>query len=75
MITMSSNMQRVILDRLWVGCAIFCKKSVGIYYTPRVELNDFDVSPYFPDGTRCHEENGLNYYCIQRHCLPEVSFQ
>ncbi|KAJ8925540.1 hypothetical protein NQ315_009380 [Exocentrus adspersus] len=58
--------------RVWMGCAIFCKRAdSGSYYTPRVELNDLGVSPYFPDGTWCHRESGMNYYCIQHHCLPE----
>ncbi|CAH1981328.1 unnamed protein product [Acanthoscelides obtectus] len=59
-------------DRLWMGCAIFCKnKDLGTFYTPRIELNDLGVSSYFPDGTWCHRENSMNYYCLQHHCLPE----
>ncbi|XP_018574479.1 A disintegrin and metalloproteinase with thrombospondin motifs adt-2-like [Anoplophora glabripennis] len=58
--------------RVWMGCAIFCKRAdSGSYYTPRIELNDLGVSPYFPDGTWCHREKNLNFYCIQHHCLPE----
>ncbi|XP_017772302.1 PREDICTED: A disintegrin and metalloproteinase with thrombospondin motifs 6-like [Nicrophorus vespilloides] len=58
--------------RLWMGCAIFCRRAdSGSYYTPRIELNDLGVSPYFPDGTWCHSDNGGNYYCVQHHCLPE----
>lgn len=56
-----------------MGCAIFCKRAdSGSFYTPRIELNDLGVSPYFPDGTWCHREGSLNYYCLQHHCLPEV---
>lgn len=56
-----------------MGCTIFCKKTESkTFYTPRIELNDLGVSPYFPDGTWCHHENNMNYYCIQHHCLPEV---
>lgn len=59
--------------RLWMPCAIFCKrKNSGSYYTPRVELNDIGVDPYYPDGTLCHREGKENFYCIQHHCLPEV---
>lgn len=57
-----------------MGCAIFCRrKDSNSYYTPRVELNDLGVSPYFPDGTWCHtDKKGENYFCLQHHCLPEV---
>lgn len=59
-------------DRPWVACAIFCRrKDIMSYYTPRVELNDLGLDPYFPDGTWCHQEGGQNYFCRQHHCLPE----
>ncbi|XP_049961994.1 A disintegrin and metalloproteinase with thrombospondin motifs adt-2-like [Schistocerca serialis cubense] len=59
--------------RLWMGCAIFCRrKDTGSFYTPRLDLNDMGVDPYFPDGTWCHNEAGVNYYCQQHHCLPET---
>lgn len=58
--------------RLWMGCAIFCRRAdSGSYYTPRIELNDLGVSPYFPDGTWCHNDKTGQYYCLQHHCLPE----
>ncbi|XP_037042307.1 A disintegrin and metalloproteinase with thrombospondin motifs adt-2-like [Bradysia coprophila] len=58
-------------SRLWMGCAIFCKrKNSGAYYTPRFELNDLGADPYFPDGTWCHADESQNYYCRQHHCLP-----
>lgn len=60
--------------RLWMSCAIFCKhKDTGSYYTPRIELNDLGISSYYPDGTLCHSESNEDYYCLQNHCLPEVS--
>lgn len=55
-----------------MGCAIFCRRREGTYYTPRIELNDLGFDPYFPDGSWCHNENGQDYYCIHHHCLPEV---
>ncbi|XP_076637483.1 ADAMTS metallopeptidase stall [Colletes latitarsis] len=59
-------------ERLWMACAIFCRrKDIASYYTPRVELNDLGLDPYFPDGTWCHTEEGQNYFCQQHHCLPE----
>ncbi|KAJ8935149.1 hypothetical protein NQ314_012967, partial [Rhamnusium bicolor] len=62
----------IFTARVWMGCAIFCKRAdSGSFYTPRIELNDLGVTPYFPDGTWCHREKNLNYYCIQHHCLPE----
>ncbi|XP_074036827.1 A disintegrin and metalloproteinase with thrombospondin motifs adt-2 isoform X2 [Leptinotarsa decemlineata] len=58
--------------RVWMGCAIFCRRAdSGTFYTPRIELNDVGISPYFPDGTWCHKENNINFYCVQHHCLPE----
>lgn len=58
-------------NRLWMGCAVFCRRSdTGSYYTPRLELNDLGEDPYFPDGTWCHSDGKKDYYCQQRHCLP-----
>ncbi|XP_063981651.1 A disintegrin and metalloproteinase with thrombospondin motifs adt-2 [Diachasmimorpha longicaudata] len=58
-------------DRPWMGCAIFCKqRHIASYYTPRVELNDLGLDPYFPDGTWCHNNNDQDYFCLQHHCLP-----
>lgn len=58
--------------RPWMGCAIFCRrKDIASYYTPRIELNDLGLDPYFPDGTWCHYEEGQHYFCRQHHCLPE----
>ena len=37
-----------------------------------MELNDLNIDPYFPDGTWCHNDGQINYYCVQHHCLPEV---
>ncbi|XP_078034631.1 ADAMTS metallopeptidase stall [Augochlora pura] len=59
-------------ERPWMACAIFCRrKDIASYYTPRVELNDLGLDPYYPDGTWCHAEQGQNYFCRQHHCLPE----
>ncbi|XP_034939046.1 A disintegrin and metalloproteinase with thrombospondin motifs adt-2-like [Chelonus insularis] len=59
------------MERPWMGCAIFCKRvDIASYYTPRIELNDLGIDPYFPDGTWCHRENGEDYFCLQHHCLP-----
>ncbi|KAL1512639.1 hypothetical protein ABEB36_002201 [Hypothenemus hampei] len=60
-------------ERIWASCAIYCKrKDSGVFYTPRVELNDLGVTPYFPDGTWCYKDSSnLNYYCTNHHCLPE----
>ncbi|KAK6624589.1 hypothetical protein RUM44_011448 [Polyplax serrata] len=59
-------------DRLWMSCAIFCRrKNSNSYYTPRFELNDLNEDPYFPDGTWCHSDGKINHYCVQHHCLPE----
>ncbi|XP_008553570.1 A disintegrin and metalloproteinase with thrombospondin motifs adt-2 [Microplitis demolitor] len=59
------------IGRPWMSCAIFCRrKDIASYYTPRIELNDLGVDPYFPDGTWCHHENNQDYFCLQHHCLP-----
>lgn len=61
--------------RVWMSCAIFCKrKNTNSYFTPRVELNELGVNPYYPDGTLCHQEGNEKFYCIHHHCLPEVKF-
>ncbi|KAG5886065.1 hypothetical protein JTB14_009513 [Gonioctena quinquepunctata] len=58
--------------RVWMGCAIFCRRADSrTFYTPRIELNDIGISPYFPDGTWCHRDNNIDFYCVQHHCLPE----
>lgn len=58
-------------ERPWMGCAIFCRRrDIASYYTPRIELNDLGLDPYYPDGTWCHNEDNQDYYCQQRHCLP-----
>ena len=60
------------LERPWMACAIFCRrKDIASYYTPRIELNDLGLDPYFPDGTWCHREESQDYFCREHHCLPE----
>ncbi|XP_011502685.1 PREDICTED: A disintegrin and metalloproteinase with thrombospondin motifs 7 [Ceratosolen solmsi marchali] len=61
-------------SRPWVACAVFCKTRNALsYYSPRLELNDLGINPYFPDGTWCHkDERGENYFCRRHHCLPET---
>merc|ERR1711970_1601088 len=61
-------------DRLWQACAIYCKRSdTGGWYTPRLELNDLPISPYFPDGTFCHDDGSTKYYCQKHMCLEKDS--
>lgn len=58
---------------LWMPCTIFCKhRNSTSYFTPRVELNKLGIDGYFPDGTWCHREGSVDYYCLYHHCLPEV---
>jgi len=60
--------------RLWQSCAIYCKRAGGKgWYTPRQDLNDLPLSPFFPDGTLCHEEGGVKYYCQKNTCLEKDS--
>lgn len=61
-------------QRLWVSCAIFCRRGdSSIYFSPRSELNDLGSThdAYFPDGTHCHNDGAQDYYCLHHHCLPE----
>ncbi|XP_067203576.1 A disintegrin and metalloproteinase with thrombospondin motifs adt-2-like [Linepithema humile] len=68
-----------IVREPWRACTIHClreekisdKHSLLHFYAPRQEMLDLGIDPYFPDGTWCHEKNGLNYYCRQHYCLPE----
>ncbi|XP_067208708.1 A disintegrin and metalloproteinase with thrombospondin motifs 2-like [Linepithema humile] len=60
------------VDKPWVACTIYCvRKNYPNYFAPRLEMLDHGINPYFPDGTRCHNENGQDYYCRQHHCLPQ----
>jgi len=57
----------------WQSCAIYCKRSdTGQWYTPRLELNDMPwLSPYFPDGTFCHQAGSTKFYCQKNTCIEE----
>nr|XP_012216562.1 PREDICTED: A disintegrin and metalloproteinase with thrombospondin motifs 7-like [Linepithema humile] len=62
------------VDKPWIACTIHCvRKKHPSYDTAnlRFKMLDYDINPYFPDGTWCHEENGENYYCRQHYCLPQ----
>ncbi|XP_012221050.2 A disintegrin and metalloproteinase with thrombospondin motifs adt-2-like isoform X1 [Linepithema humile] len=55
----------------WKACSIHCrKKNSSIFFTPRYKMLGFNMDPYFPDGTWCHNEDGQDYYCRQHYCLP-----
>ncbi|XP_012228906.2 A disintegrin and metalloproteinase with thrombospondin motifs adt-2-like isoform X1 [Linepithema humile] len=71
-ITESGKQYSYDAEKPWIACTVYCThKESSDYYTPRQEMLNFRVDPYFPDGTWCHEENGQNYYCRQHYCLPE----
>ncbi|XP_012221054.1 A disintegrin and metalloproteinase with thrombospondin motifs adt-2-like isoform X2 [Linepithema humile] len=60
----------------WIACTIYCRlkntsTTKKMHYAPRLEMLGFDVDPYFPDGTWCHNKDGQDYYCRQHYCLPE----
>ena len=60
------------ITRPWMACSVFCKRrDIAAYYTPRIELNDLNLDPYFPDGTWCHNEDDEDYFCRMHHCLPK----
>ena len=56
----------------WLSCAVFCKTSNGAWHSPRKELENLNVDPYFPDGVWCHidRKTNTNYYCQNHLCLP-----
>ena len=56
----------------WLSCAVFCKTSSGAWHSPRKELENLNVDPYFPDGVWCHvdRESNTNYYCQNHLCMP-----
>nr|XP_012235890.1 PREDICTED: A disintegrin and metalloproteinase with thrombospondin motifs 12-like isoform X1 [Linepithema humile] len=68
-----------VVEKPWRACTIHClreekisaKYSLLLFYAPRQDMLDFNIDPYFPDGTWCHEKNGQDYYCRQHYCLPE----
>ncbi|XP_068218497.1 LOW QUALITY PROTEIN: A disintegrin and metalloproteinase with thrombospondin motifs 10-like [Palaemon carinicauda] len=58
-------------DRKWQACAIFCQRASGTWYSPRTDLSHlahFDT--YFPDGTACHKDGNIGFYCQRHQCLP-----
>lgn len=58
-----------------MGCSVFCRrKDTGSFYTPRLDVSNLRVDPYFPDGTWCHTADNDNYYCLNHVCTPEVRF-
>ena len=60
------------LDDPSIACTIFCQPKEFYWFMElRKELIDYDVDPYFPDGTLCYREDNQNYYCRQHYCLPE----
>ncbi|XP_012216430.2 A disintegrin and metalloproteinase with thrombospondin motifs adt-2-like [Linepithema humile] len=60
------------VEKPWKACIIHCRlKNSSTLYAPRFEMIDFNMDPYFPDGTWCHKKDGKNYYCRQHYCLPE----
>ncbi|XP_012224544.2 A disintegrin and metalloproteinase with thrombospondin motifs adt-2-like isoform X1 [Linepithema humile] len=60
------------VNKPWIACTIYCaRKNFFTYFTPRKELLNFGIDPYFPDGTWCYKEGDQDYYCRFHHCLPE----
>ncbi|XP_015365933.1 PREDICTED: A disintegrin and metalloproteinase with thrombospondin motifs 3-like [Diuraphis noxia] len=58
--------------RPWMGCSVFCRrKDTGSFYTPRLDVSNLPVDPYFPDGTWCHSADNDNYYCLNHVCTSE----
>ncbi|XP_060842752.1 A disintegrin and metalloproteinase with thrombospondin motifs adt-2-like [Rhopalosiphum padi] len=62
--------------RSWMGCSVFCRrKDTGSFYTPRLDVSNLPVDPYFPDGTWCHAVDNNNYYCLNHVCTPEYDLK
>merc|ERR1712029_765797 len=58
----------------WLSCAVFCKTTSGAWHSPRKELENLNVDPYFPDGVWCHidRDTNTNYYCQNHLCMPDI---
>ena len=52
-------------DRPELACQVHCQKREGSQmYAPVAELQEReDVSVYYPEGTFCHQEGSVEYYC------------
>merc|ERR1719219_1287765 len=55
----------------WLACAVFCETGSGAWYSPKKELQNLNLDPFFPDGVHCHSEGDVNYYCQKNLCLGE----
>lgn len=54
-----------------MACSIYCKRTnSSFYFSPKIHLNELGLNPYYPDGTLCHSEGKVRYYCINARCLP-----
>ncbi|XP_022908374.2 A disintegrin and metalloproteinase with thrombospondin motifs adt-1-like [Onthophagus taurus] len=62
------------LDSPSLACTIFCRNKNGTFNIPKIQLNKMESVPHFPDGTWCHRENSIDFYCINNMCLSEVNF-
>ncbi|XP_067213551.1 A disintegrin and metalloproteinase with thrombospondin motifs adt-2-like isoform X2 [Linepithema humile] len=63
-------------EKPWIACTVYCRCTVTFstlyeHCTPGLGKFSFDIDPYFPDGTWCHNKDGQDYYCRQHYCLPE----
>nr|XP_012232673.1 PREDICTED: A disintegrin and metalloproteinase with thrombospondin motifs 2-like [Linepithema humile] len=61
------------VENPWLACTIYChQEKSSLLYSPRLEMLNYGINPYFPDGTWCHrDKKGQDYYCRQHYCLPE----
>ena len=53
------------------GCIIYCSEKGGSIRSWAPSLTATDMSPFFPDGTFCHEEAGKKFFCMSGSCVPE----
>jgi len=54
----------------WLSCAVFCQTNKGAWYSPRRELAAYHLDSHLPEGTLCHHDGSIPYYCQDNLCLP-----
>ena len=54
------------------ACTIFCKQVRSLeWFSPQPYFTETDgINLFFPDGTKCHNDGSMNYYCLKHQCIP-----
>ncbi|XP_043218025.1 A disintegrin and metalloproteinase with thrombospondin motifs 7-like [Amphibalanus amphitrite] len=60
------------------ACAVRCRKDADggqLFWWPTEVFFGTDASgdgPFLPDGTLCHRDDGVNFYCVEHRCTPQT---